>query len=259
MQERHNNRNLYFNELAATSRKHFIPYIRRWHGVEAGMSVLEIGCGEGGNLLPFAESGCLVTGVDIAECRIRDAKSFFGAAHAEGEFLVKDILRQEEPERRYDIVICHDVLEHIADKETLLSGLHKYLKPRGVVFMSFPPWQMPFGGHQQICRSGILSRLPFVHLLPASLYRTILKAFGESGDCIRELLQIKRTGISVEAFERMAGRTRLRIHHRQLWLVNPHYETKFGLKPRRLNRIMARVPYVRDFISTSCFYILKGF
>ena len=29
-----------------------------------------MGCGEGGNLVPFAQLGCRVTGIDIAECRI---------------------------------------------------------------------------------------------------------------------------------------------------------------------------------------------
>ena len=62
MQERHKNRQQYFNELTETSRRHFIPYIQKHCAIKAGMNVLEIGCGEGGNLLPFAEMGCNVTG-----------------------------------------------------------------------------------------------------------------------------------------------------------------------------------------------------
>ena len=66
MQERHKNRQQYFKELTETSRRYFIPYIQKHYAIKAGMNVLEIGCGEGGNLLPFAEMGCNVTGVDIA-------------------------------------------------------------------------------------------------------------------------------------------------------------------------------------------------
>ena len=51
MQERHQNRNIYFKELSITSRNYFIPYIQYWHTIEAKMNVLEIGCGDGGNLL----------------------------------------------------------------------------------------------------------------------------------------------------------------------------------------------------------------
>ncbi len=56
MQERHRSREQYFKELAITSRKYFIPYITRYKKIEAGMNILEIGCGEGGNLLPFSTS-----------------------------------------------------------------------------------------------------------------------------------------------------------------------------------------------------------
>ena len=54
MQERQKDRARYFSELAHTSEKYFIPYISPFMKVEAGMNVLEIGCGDGGNLLPFA-------------------------------------------------------------------------------------------------------------------------------------------------------------------------------------------------------------
>ena len=79
MQERHQNRNIYFKELSITSRNYFIPYIQYWHTIEAKMNVLEIGCGDGGNLLPFSEIGCNTVGVDIAQSRIKDAKTFFNA------------------------------------------------------------------------------------------------------------------------------------------------------------------------------------
>lgn len=41
------------------------------------MNVLEIGCGDGGNLLPFAELGCNTTGVDLSTRRIKDTILFF--------------------------------------------------------------------------------------------------------------------------------------------------------------------------------------
>ena len=53
MQERHINRDRYFEEQAQTTRKYYIPYIKRIVG-DLPEKVLEVGCGEGGNLLPFA-------------------------------------------------------------------------------------------------------------------------------------------------------------------------------------------------------------
>jgi len=116
---------------------------------------------------------------------------------------------------------------------------------------------MPFGGHQQICQSPILSRMPFVHLLPTTVYRALLKAFGENGNCINELLSIKSTRVSIESFESILKSSVLRIANRQLWLINPHYQVKFGLSPRKLNKLIACIPILRNFFSTSCFYILS--
>lgn len=257
MQERHKKRNIYFKELSITSRKYFVPYIQHWHTIEAGMNVLEIGCGDGGNLLPFSEMGCNTVGVDIAESRIKDAKTFFENNQAKGIFIAQDIFKLKELEQSFDIIICHDVFEHIADKKQFLSELSKYLKPHGIVFMSFPAWQMPFGGHQQICKSKLLSHLPFVHLFPAVIYQLLLKSFGENNACIKELLSIKQTRVSIESFENLIKKTTLNIQDRQLWLINPHYKIKFGLSPRKLSRSISYIPFLRDFFSTSCFYILK--
>lgn len=269
MQERQRDRARYFRELASTSERYFIPYLSDFMRIESGMNVLEIGCGEGGNLLPFAERGCRVTGVDLASGKIDNARKFFAAEGQDGTFIASDIFKVKELEASFDLIICHDVLEHIGDKFRFMCDLGKYLRQGGIVFMAFPAWQMPFGGHQQICRSRFLSRLPFFHLLPKPLYRAVLKAGGEEEYRIRELLEIKDTRLSVEQFERMlqqkGKRTDasmdairpLEILDRRLWLINPHYEAKFGLKPRLLARPVAAVPYLRDFFTTSCFYILK--
>lgn len=258
MQERHKNRQQYFKELTETSKRYFIPYIQRFHTVGVGGNVLEIGCGEGGNLMPFAEMGCNVIGVDIAACRINEARAFFEAERIKGEFIADDIFNLNDLRHNFDIIICHDVFEHIDNKMGFLKKLGELvLSPQGVVFMAFPAWQMPFGGHQQICRSKILSRFPFIHLIPASLYRLLLKSFGESDGCICELLDIKRTKVSIESFERLLRQSSFKTENRQLWFINPHYEIKFGLTPRRLPAMISNIPYLRNFFSTSCWYMLE--
>ncbi|MBQ7180297.1 MAG: methyltransferase domain-containing protein [Bacteroidaceae bacterium] len=258
MQKRHNNRKLYFEELAETCTNYFIPYINRWHEVKAGMKVMEAGCGEGGNLLPFARLGCDVTGVDIASCRIEEARRFFMEEHAEGRFIAEDMLSLREPDQKYDLIICHDVLEHIDNKGLLLRQIASRLSEGGIIFMSFPAWMMPFGGHQQICSSRMLSHLPFIHLLPKTLYQGLIRLAGESEACLNELLSIRRTGTTVEAFERLARREGLAVQDRTLYLINPHYRVKFGLKPRKLKRPVSAIPYLRDFLCSSCFYILRA-
>lgn len=259
MQERHKNRTQYFNELAQTSRKYFIPFIQRFKPLDNGSRILEIGCGDGGNLLPFAQMGCYTLGVDIAKGRIADARRFFESCGAKGDFIASDVFQLKELRGSFDIIICHDVIEHIGDKRRFLSLLPQFLAKGGVIFMSFPAWQMPFGGHQQICHGKLISHLPFIHLLPTSIYRLLLKASGENDVCINELLSIKETRMPIELFEhKLKAIGSLAVKDRTLWLINPHYETKFNLHPRLLPKWIARLSYIRDFFTTSCFYVIAN-
>lgn len=259
MQERHQNRELYFRELAMTCEEFFIPYIEQYKRIGKDCRVLEIGCGDGGNLLPLARMGCKVVGVDMSVGRICDARRFFEESHAEGEFIASDVFLLTDLHHTFDIILCHDVIEHIGDKQRFISLLPQFLADDGIIFMSFPAWQMPFGGHQQICHSRLLSHLPWMHLFPVCMYRTLLKTFGESDGCIRELLDIKQTRTPIEMFERIVrADKRLSVKNRVLWLINPHYKTKFGLKPRRLSSVIGCIPYLRNFFTTSCFYMLTA-
>ena len=130
------------------------------------------------------------------------------------------------------------------------------LKCDGVMMIAFPAWAMPFGGHQQICRHP-LCRLPFIHLLPRSLYQKYLEIMGESEARINELISIRRSGMSIENFEDLCTKTNYRIIDRTLWLVNPHYKAKFNLSPRKLPKIFVKSKWLRNDMSTSCFYILS--
>ena len=79
----------YFHELAQTSQKYFIPYIKQFKQLGQDSRILEIGCGDGGNLLPFAQMGYYTLGVDISERRIADAQKFFTDCNAKGDFLAR--------------------------------------------------------------------------------------------------------------------------------------------------------------------------
>ena len=154
MQNRHLDRRSYFNELATTSENYYIPYLEKHIKLRPGMKILEIGCGEGGNLEPFAEKGCEVTGVDIVKERTEQAKTFFAQDGVPGTFICNDASKcSDEFNGKFDIVLAHDVIEHVPDKLGFLSAARRFLRPGGFAFFGFPAWYMPFGGHQQICRS----------------------------------------------------------------------------------------------------------
>lgn len=259
MQKRHLDPQQYINEQAFTTGKYILPFIQQAKKIEPSMQVLEIGCGEAGNLKPFLDLGCKCVGVDFSTPKIEKGKEFF-STHPNAKnirLISEDIYKTKEFDAQFDIVILRDVIEHIHDQDKFLALMKSLLAPDGIAFFAFPPWQNPFGGHQQICESKILSKLPYYHLLPVPLYKGLLKAFGESDGKISTLLEIKETGISLERFEKTAQKNGYEQILKTLFLINPNYEVKFGLKPRKLTKIIASIPFLRNFFATCGYYIIR--
>ncbi|MFI3314939.1 MAG: class I SAM-dependent methyltransferase [Rikenellaceae bacterium] len=258
MQERHTNEERYFNELATTSREYYIDYVKQFMEIKSDIKIAEIGCGHGGNLLPFAELGCKVTGVDICEARVIKAKEIFDSKNIESTFIGSSFFDLEISEfEKFDLILVHDIIEHITDKSEFISKIRRLLAKDGIVFWRFPAWQMPFGGHQQICKSKLCSHMPFIHLLPKSLYKALLKSQGEKQNCIDELLDIKNCATSIELFEKLIAENGYTKLDRMLWFINPHYKQKFNLTPRKLSPVISKIAYIRNFFATSCYYITK--
>lgn len=258
MQKRHLDPKQYFNEQALSTHKYVLPFIKTIKTIDNTQNVLEIGCGEAGNLKPFLDLGCKCTGVDLSISKIEKGKTYY-ASHPNVEnlkLISEDIYKTKDFHSQFDIVIIRDVIEHIHDQDKFLLLLKDLLTPNALVFVAFPPWQSPFGGHQQVCNNKLLSLLPYFHLLPIPLYKLVLKMFGESGDKIIGLLEIKETGISLDRFERLTAKNNYSILSKTLYFINPNYEVKFGLKPRLLTNILANIPYFRNYFCTCGYYLL---
>jgi SAM-dependent methyltransferase len=259
MQKRHQNRIQYFEEQNYTTGKYVIPFINEFRPVKPDMNILEIGCGEGGNLKPFLDLGYQVTGVDLAGNKINLARSFFvNHPHYENLNLIcDDIYNVPPPVRKFDLVLMRDVIEHIHDQEKFMLYVRPFIKENGVFFLAFPPWQNPFGGHQQVCRNRVLSKLPYFHLLPVRIYRYLLKSGGESEPVISSLLEIKETGLTIEKFQRILKKSGYRILLKKFFLINPNYEVKFNLRPVRQCSLISGIPVLRNFLTTSVYYLIS--
>jgi hypothetical protein len=94
-------------------------------------------------------------------------------------------------------------------------------------------------------------------LLPKLLYKGLLKTSGATASNIGELMSIRAARMTVEGFERLASETGYTICQRTLWLINPHYKQKFHINPRRQWTIFSQIPYLRNFYTTSAWYLLR--
>lgn len=257
----HTDAQLRFRQQEENSGAYVLPFIQAAFPLEPGMRVMEIGCGEGGVLAPFLEHGCTAVGVDLEPERIALAAGFLKDAVEQGKLRliaqnIYDLDFLGEFRQYFDLIILKDAIEHIPDQDRLMGYLQQLLRPGGAIFLGFPPWYMPHGGHQQICRSKWLSVWPYIHLLPGGWYRRLLQAFGEDPSTVKELLEIKETGISIERFEKILKHHQYRILRRRFYLVNPIYRYKFGWKPRQQSSMIARIPFWRNFVTTCMYYLI---
>ena len=263
MYEFHGDKRRYFDMTYEVTKNHIVPYIEDGFPIKQGMNVLEIGCGEAGVLKAFLERGCQCTGIELDASRIEYAKEFLKDDVDKGNinFLSKDIYLVdpiEELGRTYDIIILKDVIEHIHNQEKFVPQLHKFLKEGGVVFFAFPPWMMPYGGHQQILPPKIASVLPYYHLLPGPLYPGLMKLLGVNKPGIDFMLETKSTGISIERFNRIIKASNFELIDEKFYLFNPIYEHKFGIKPRTQTKIISGIPWVRNFLTMGVYALVKA-
>ena len=258
MFEFHADRKRYFDIQVDNTGKYVIPFIEKYIPIKDGTRVLEIGCGEAGVLKAFTDKGCVGVGVELDEPRLVVAREWMKEEVEQDKvsFLSKNIYDvdvEKEFPVRFDVIVLKDVIEHIHDQKKLIAWMKNFLNPGGVIFFGFPPWQMPFGGHQQVMQHKWLSKLPYFHLLPMAVYKSILQSAKEDVDAFTE---IKETGISIERFEKIVHQTGYKVVNKQHYLLNPIYEYKFGLKPVKQISLLKSIPWVRNFFTTCVYYLI---
>ena len=255
----HSDDKVRFDQQVDNSVSYLVPFLAHTKPLTAGLNVMEVGTGEGGVLVPFMDAGCFCLGVDLVPERIELANQFLEKEVAAGKvkFVCQNIYEDafySQYNGFFDIIILKDVIEHVPNQEEFIPYLMKFLKPGGQIFFGFPPWYMPFGGHQQVCRKKWLSVLPYYHILPNFLYKGLLKLGGEHPIVIADLMEIKTTAITIERFERIIRKSGLKVLYKEHYLINPIYKYKFGLNPKKQWKLVSALPYVRDFLTTCVYY-----
>lgn len=94
--------------IAEPAWRDYVGRIARLLGMQAGESVLEVGCGAGAFLLPLREAGLRVAGIDYSPSLIEAAR----AALPDGEFALGEAAAICG---RYDYVVANSVFHYFPD------------------------------------------------------------------------------------------------------------------------------------------------
>ncbi len=116
--------------------------------VDPGMSVLDVGCGQGRHAFEAYRRGARVTAFDLNETDLADVKSMFVAMELEGEapdgasagVQHGDVREMPFETGSFDRVIASEILEHIPDDEAAMAEIARVTRPGGLVAVTVPRW-----------------------------------------------------------------------------------------------------------------------
>lgn len=234
-----------------------IPYLKKRGAFSPGDRVAEIGCAEGGVLAAFVKAGGVsALGTDIDKRRLEMGQKVSRALGLDIQLLQHDICRDalaKEWVGRYDLVLVRDVIEHIENTRLALRQVRQFLKPNGFLFVNFPPYASPYGGHQHTLKN-FWGKLPYIHLLPEPVFQKMISS-GRKADIV-EVKRLRNIRLSAKKFAEAAEETGFSIVKEEYFLIRPVFKMKFGLPEVPLTKI-STVPFVKELFSLEAAYLLQ--
>jgi 2-polyprenyl-6-hydroxyphenyl methylase/3-demethylubiquinone-9 3-methyltransferase len=103
----------------------------------SGLTVLDVGCGGGVLSEAMAKQGAQVTGLDLAEPLLEQAKlhALESKLSINYQAIAVETYAEQHP-HAFDVVTCMEMLEHVPDPESIIRACTKLLKPNGWFFVS---------------------------------------------------------------------------------------------------------------------------
>lgn len=141
--------------------KRRLNMIGKFAGIRMQGRVLENGCGVGMYVEKMTALGANVTGLEYDFERARDAKvNSEKIVNAAGEFLPL-------PSGTFDLVLSHEVIEHVQDDRSAISEMIRVLKPGGRAVIFCPNRGYPVETHGIFWKGKYyFGNKPFVNYLP---------------------------------------------------------------------------------------------
>ncbi|MCF0133392.1 MAG: methyltransferase domain-containing protein [Blautia sp.] len=130
---------IHLHQLYSQNPKGWFPWIYENCGIQDGMRILEIGCGDGTLWTSNAwklPRNVSITLSDISEGMLRDARRAIGSEDSRFSYLSFDCHQMPFPDRSFDLVIANHVLFYCEDIPQVCREVSRVLKDDGYFLCS---------------------------------------------------------------------------------------------------------------------------
>ena len=129
------------------------------------IDIADIGCGVGLLLNSLTEFG-QVTGIDKSKQALDFCKKSFN-----GELIQVDCTESISVDKKFDLIIATDFIEHIKDDKIAINNIYNLLKPNGYAIITVPAFQFLWSMHdvnnihyRRYEKDNLIKLLKFVNL-----------------------------------------------------------------------------------------------
>ncbi len=124
-----------------------------------GEKILDVGCGNARDIACIVEQGAEVTGIDISEGMVAEARvELEKLGYNKVTLEVGDATQLHYADSEFDKVLCSEVIEHIPDADKALSEIYRVLKPNGILVLSTPNPKSWYGFDRYVIWERILRK-----------------------------------------------------------------------------------------------------
>jgi SAM-dependent methyltransferase len=231
-----------------------LPMLENWGLDFYKRNVLDLGCGSGGLSLAMAQRGASCLGIDHNPHRISEARQYALDIGVDVRFSVGNILELEHLDEVFDLIVLSEVVEHLvtqANVGLVLKWCKKHLADNGNIYISFPPWFNPFGGHQ----SGwpTIRFIPWFHIFPDIVKKRIIPHH------IDQYLNFTQelNKLTIGSFELLINQLDLSVFKRELYHIRPEYYFRYRISPIRALPLLTKNKIISEVTVTGIYYILS--
>ena len=247
----------YFDYQYSVARDVVIPWLDP-HVSFAGLAVGDFGCHEGGVLQALREIAGIASGIgfDVDEDSVR--RSAF-EQDSRFRLVLGDILDVDAARYKFDLILLRDVIEHTPNPVAILEKAKTCLRDGGHIFVSFPPYYSPFGGHQHEAGNGVRF-VPFIHYVPDGLFYHLSRfrdtPYMSAESTLADIRSVRQTRLTLSKAERAFEEAGLRIETQEFFLFRPEFQVRYGLSSWSVPFIQ-RLPVVREVATLGAYFLLR--